>query len=768
MENKLFVSIIFFLSFCVYDSYGQTKYPYLFESTTQNEISNKMSNQYMPVMGVWVWGKTELLPDGYKEWIDKASMHSPYNLLIPFLRFSDKEVVDNVIHDQIKSAADYAVKKNLALVADLDIRSARRSFKNKYPEELQEMLRLKEVILLKKDSIEVVVPSLDLNDHYTGGSITHHISLSGSLLRIYSYCSTANGIEPESLKDITKQCKLVSSTKDSVIVRIPSCKTNGKGQNNACVMVSFSHLYPDIFAPHLMEYQQAIIKKYADVRLAGVCKDEWGFPPYYPRFYKQGFYDFWFSKYRAQAYSIKTGGRDLLTDCLLMAKGINGKESERQMAVNCYMEMSRERNSALENDFYNTVKDVFGPNAVVAVHSTWWPYPDRCEFNKNGLDWWSAKRDWAQTDELAPFAVRTALCKKWGSPVWYNMYYKEDLATQVWSSALAGGRINYLPFQSLFNTDILQAESRIRLLNYISKSPLDCPVAVIFGHACAMNWAGPYYEDVGMEIVDSLWHEGYYVDLIPTSEIENGSLCVNSDGSISYGCQRYKAVVLYHPEFEKKSTAEFFTMAGKGNTALFRIGYWTKDFYGTSIDSDDLFPKSMIDLSDSKNAFMEITELLKERDVPVQTPATGVLDNSYFKLRDFNHTSCSPPTTGFCRLIDGTVIQIAGTNNIGGDTIKSDFMVYGNNVSINAIGVAAVRLDQEGKLQALAAGGLKYLKAGKYEINLDKRVDLALWIDSKGELQGIIQSDNEAIIPKELLKITSNWNFLNLPVLPKK
>jgi len=744
---------------------AQIKYPGYSKSAPKDSLSNRLSNQYMPVLGVWVWGAKELQPDGYKTWIDQASKHSPYNLLIPFLRFPGHEVVDSVIYDQVKCAAIYAVKQHVPLVADLDVRAARRAFQKKYPNELQQMLRLKEVRLLENDSLETSVPSLDLNDHYTGGAITHHIPLSGSLLRVYAYRRTPEEIDPSTIRDITADCRVLCSTKDSVQVRIPGKRNESDSPDEVCVMVAFTHLYPDIFAPHLMSFQRSIIEQYSDIPLAGVCKDEWGFPPYYPRFYRSGMHDFWYSTYRAQSYHDQTGGRDLLSDCLLMALGEKGKEADRQMAINYFMAMSGQRNSKLEEDYYHTVKKVFGPDAAVTVHSTWWPFPDRNEYKKNGLDWWTAKRDWAQTDELTPFAVRTALCKKWGSSIWYNMYYKEDLATQLWSSALAGGRINFLPFQSLFNPDLMRAENRIRLLDYISKSPLDCPVAVIFGKACTMNWAGPHFDDTGMALVDSLWRRGYPTDLIPASEIENGNLRIDSAGSVCYGKQRYATVILYHPEFEKKATATFFNQVKKGKTLLFRIGHWTRNFNGQAINGDRLLPRSMIAADTTSQIFPKIIEALTKQNIQRQTPATGILDNRYFKLRDFNHTSCSPATTGYCRLIDGTVIHIAGTRQVSGDTIRTSFKINRFEVSVDAVGVAAIRLDENGKVKALAAGSLKQIKSGSFNLKLSKRIDLALWVNEKGQWQGVIQGENQPI-PKELLAITKNWTHLLLPAAP--
>lgn len=47
-------------------------------------------------------------------------------------------------------------------------------------------------------------------------------------------------------------------------------------------MVSYKHLTPDVFAPHLIEFTRQIIRNYSDIPLAGGMRDEWGFPPSTP------------------------------------------------------------------------------------------------------------------------------------------------------------------------------------------------------------------------------------------------------------------------------------------------------------------------------------------------------------------------------------------------------------------------------------------------------------------------------------------------------
>lgn len=731
---------------------------------------NPLPHDNLPVISDYSLRENAFKSNAYKQFIDIANHHSIITLLNLFVRLPGRNITDIGVHNRVKKVVEYAKERGIKMSLDLDVRLARHKFAKMYPDELQGSLWLKEVKRSKDHPVKAVVRSIKLSDHMTGGRITNYISVGDSLFRVYSYHKTDEGIiEPNSLKDITKECKIIISSADSVVVRIPTSKKGS--QSTACVMVSFTRLTPAVFSPHLMEFQRNIIQDYSDVPLAGGLKDEWGFPPSYPIMNTKELGHFWYSKYYAAAYTQKTGGRELLADCLLMYVGIKGQKRERLMAINHYMQLNWQRNSALVDDFYRTIKKVFGPEATMTSHATWWPYPNRFEFRKDGLDWWTARRDRGQTDETTPFAVRTALAKKWGSSVWYNQYHhyfngsgtnKDEVLKAyqqaLWSTVLGGGRVDYLTSLKRIVTDgdLLRGISRVRLLDFITKSPLNCPVAVVFGHAAAMNWAGPDFNDVGMGLVDSLWSKGIPTDLIPTSEIQNHSLTVDKNGWVRYGKQRYAAVILYNPEFEEPSTAEFFRQAAKrGQTKLFRIGDWTRDFNGYLFGGNAALPQAMA-VSTIKSVMSEIPKIMKRRGISFQTPATRV-------LKSFAHPSNASPTTGFCRLIDSTLIQIAGTHNAAGDVINSTKEIGKYDVSFNAVGVAAVRLDKEGHVQALAAGGLKYFKIQNFSIHLDKRVDLALWRNDNGGFSGVVQG-LKGEIPPQLLSITKDWMRISIPV----
>ena len=759
MKHTLLLFVL--LSLISFFGFAQIKYD-LGNQFIKDSSNFRLPNTVMPELANWFWFEKEFMTEGYKEYLDKVSKHSTFGLVSVSIRMHRRELTEDSVHTQLKLAANYALAHGIGLTADLDVRAARRYFEAHYPDELQEMLILREVDLSNSKLTNVVVKSHDISDHYTGRTV-HYIPLKSQLLRVYNYARDENGIEMNSLIDITKSCKITYSSKDSIVIELP--KTKFAGSTKACVLTSFTHLSPDVFAPHLLSFQREIINRFRDIPLAGVFKDEWGFPLSHDKTHTE----IWYSKFRAEDYAKRTNGHDLLYDCLIMKFGWKGELGEQQKAINYFMAQSLERNQMIEDDFYHAVKESFGPNAVILAHPTWWPFPNQLEYTKNGLNWWSATRDWAQTDEVTPFAVRTALSKKWGSAVWYNMYYSskiEDYPIALWSSALGGGRISYHPiFPSteknknihfdFLTKPLLIAESRIRLLNFISQAPLDCRVAVIFGHANTMNWAGAQFDDPGMDLVSNLWREGVATDLIPTSEIKNGSVKIDKDGYVYYGKQRYDVVILYHPEFEENTTGIFFSNPNLRSTRLFKLGSWTKNFDAEPINSLDLLPKKMSTINSNTEVVSEVLDIFKSKKIELQSPAILL-------LKGFNSASNAPPTTGFCYLTDGTLIQIAATQNNAGDPIHSSVVIKNRTITFDAEGLAAARLDEQGNLVALAAGGLRSFSSGTFALQIKEPLDLAIWKDENEIWHGVIQGA-KGKIPVELLEITKDWVQLEIP-----
>lgn len=700
-----------------------------------------------PVIGCWFPNAVDREPENFKPFLDQVAKHTAYNLLTTSIRIGSRYMVDQDVHDAFKAAAAYARKRGIGIVPELGFWS---SFNKAYPEETLNMVRLQTVDLAGEG--EVIAKT----GHRARANMLQGWPFKigpARIARVYSYVRDAKGVDPQTVKDITSACKVREVTSTSIAVAIP-CNAGTRGRQ-ACVLFEIPWQWPDPFSPLLPQHQRDHLGQYADVELAGACLDEYGLPA----FAKAN--ELWCSPHWSGAYAERTKGRDLLRDMVLMVLGEKGREAERYAAVNHYMEMTWQQHAAVEDDFYKATKDIFGAAAFVGTHPTWQPHLNALEARRNGWDWWAVRRDYGQTDESTPYCVRTALSKKWGKPVGYNMYYSTRIADyerELWVNALAGFRVNYHPVYPsrrknrrpmggwdrtiLWEGGLMRGDCRVRMLNFISKTQVDCPVAVIFGHASALNWSGASYADAGDSLANAFWGTGFYADLIPTSEIENSALRVDEDGYVRYGNQKYEAVVLYHPEFEKPGIGTFFKTAAKGKTALYRMGDWTRDFEGAEFDGKATLPSEMLVVGDARSCVDLVTAKLRESGIVPHTPG--------------------PSRSGQSRLIDGTVILTSGATDPAGDPIQKTIQVNGHDVSFDAIGVAAVRLAKDGTLEAMAAGGLKQFGVGRTKIELPQRADVALWKDGKSVWHGVLQ-DYEGEVPKVLQELCKNWIRLKVP-----
>jgi len=713
------------------------------QSTSDEAEKIRLPSTVSPVIGCWFPNAVDREPENFKPFLDQVAKHTAYNLLTTSIRIGSRYMSDPDVHDAFKAAVAYARKRGIGIVPELGCWS---SFNKAYPEETLNMVRLQTVDLAGEG--EVIAKT----GHGAGARMLQGWPFKigpAKIARVYSYVRGAKGVDPGTVKDVTATCEVRQVTSTSITVAIP-CDAGTRGRQ-ACVLFEIPWQWPDPFNPHLPQHQRDHLRQYADVDLAGACLDEFGLPA----FAKGN--ELWYSPHWGSDYAQRTKGRDLLRDMLLMVVGENGREADRHSAINHYMEMTWQQIAAVEEDFYKATKDIFGAAAFVGTHPTWQSHLNALEIRRNGLDWWAVRRDYGQTDESTPYCVRTALAKKWGRPVGYNMFYASSMApyeSELWCTALAGLRVNYHPVypgredgrpwarKPLWSGGQMRGDCRVRMLNFISKTQVDCPVAVIFGHASAINWTGPGYADAGDSLANAFWETGFYADLIPSSEIASSALRIDDDGFVRYGNQKYAAVVLYRPEFEKPGTGEFFKKAAKGKTALYRMGDWTRDFEGAEFDGKAALPSEMGVVGDARSCVDLVTARLRELGTVPCTPG--------------------PSRSGQSRMIDGTVILTSGATDPAGDPIQKTIQVNGQDVSFDAIGVAAVRLAKDGTLEAMAAGGLKQFTVGKTKIELPQRADVALWKDEKGVWHGVLQ-DYEGEVPKVLKELCKNWTRLRVP-----
>ncbi|MBI5834691.1 MAG: hypothetical protein HZB16_20520 [Armatimonadetes bacterium] len=695
-----------------------------------------------PVIGAWFWTDPLLDGEAYRPFLDAAAAHSPYSLLTTSLRTGRGEITDVAFHDQIGRAVRYAAERRLKVAFDLDVRLARRAFQARYPDEMQEELVLKTVPLPAEGTVSVVIEGQDLSDHMTGGTIPYRV-LATRLERVYAYRRGADGIDPATVREITAPAQVDAPRR--LTVTLPA----GAGQE-ACVIATHTYLTPDVFAPHLLAFQREIVRQYADVPLSGVMKDEWGHPPDHSG--NPAHDRYWFSKPHAAAYAQRLPGGDLVRDSLLMYVGEVGRSAERSAAVDAYRALCLERNAAIEEDYYAAGKATFGPDCFVGTHATWVPYPGAQEMRKQGLDWWHARRDIGQSDETTPYACRTSLAKRWGYPIWFNQYYSprpEAYQHELWANALAGGRVNFHPLYprddlgldqahlALLRLPLMRGLSRLRLLDHITAAPLDCPVAVVFGHGSAMNWTSPSYNDVGLDIVSGLARAGWPADLVPSSMVAAKALRLDGEGYVCLGPQRYRAVVLHQPDPGDQAALGFFAQAAAGPTAVFVVG-------------DQRIPRAGA-CADGAACVDAVKAKLAQAGVPtvtgwsVEVPAWGHVG-----------TQAAPPADGHSRLTDGTWLRIAGAKDAAGDPIQETIQLGGKTIEVDAEGLFAIRLDGDA-VAAVAAGGLKRLVVGDLKVELPQRADVA-WNALSGLLIGW-----DGDVPPELARLAPMWARLAEP-----
>jgi hypothetical protein len=740
-------------------------------ANTSRLFENRFPTHIAPVIGAWFPNFEQIKnPEGYKPYIDAFAKYSSYSLLTTTmrapLRNGEVQMVDKDIHDWFKNAVKYAASKGIKIALELDPRHSTPAFAKKYPGELQQRLWLRQFKFDGKNELtEKITYSLEHGD-----AITSVGTKSVELLRVFTFTRSKDGIVQFTIKDITKACAVKESGNNFIVINISKLADDKNVE--AAVITNITLNYPDVFSPHLISFELQTMKQYADMPLAGLMKDEFGFPACHdgnPD--KNGF---WYSGFLAAAYNKSTNGRDIVRDALLMWAGEKGREIERQLAVNHLMELYRKRCTEVEQAFYRNTKNLFGNDAFIGTHATVFPMANAQEFERDGFDWFTAKRDYAQADETTPYAFIISMSKKFPQSIWYNQYYAPDIKDyekNIWKYASIGGRMNFhqlyptnssswlADIKGLLKGNLKRGDCRIRLLNFISKAPVDCPVAIIFGHTNAMNWAGDNFEDVGLSLADICWRAGYYADLIPSTEIAEKSLHIDDKGFIWFGKQQYAAVVLYQPEFENKTIADFFTKAEKKGSMLYRIGSWTKDFNAKPFEP--VLPKRMKVFSGYKACSeMLIGDLNNKYKSLLQLPVTDTMPSKDMLGRNFI-PSFAPSEQGITRLTDGTVIILSGKENAAGDTIVKTIKIKGADVSFDVIGVGAVRFSKNGSVEAIVGGGLKSFKAGNFSIQLSQRLDMVL-LKENGKWQGYVQG-LEGNIPGELKTITKNWRRITLP-----
>ena len=381
----------------------------------------------------------------------------------------------------------------------------------------------------------------------------------------------------------------------------------------AVVMVGTPQPIPDLASEKLMDYYRIMLEAARDAHVDGVFSDEWGYDVIL-KIEEVNPYDdnnlflrhLSVSDAMDKAYSRRFPGYSLYEDLLHLYYAPLGQEEISVTAINRYISNLRGIMANNDQGMYKILKEIIGKDAFYGIHPTWWGSVDSLNFEifKNGFYWWEAIRDIAQTDEAVIVPIRTALAHKWGSSIWYNMWYSmgtRDIKTyfrETWNNIRYGGRTHYHGFECPNEAVVLELrqpglleqleemDSRARMIEPFQTTSLDSRVLVLFGMEAVSNWRlcnkpHPNWAPQNVKLDQVLntaakLFDTLLFDLVPTTEIANGSLEFKN-GHACYGTQTYDTVVLLMPESMDRSCYTYLSQLDPGKLLIYGEAHMYND-----------------------------------------------------------------------------------------------------------------------------------------------------------------------------------------------
>jgi len=502
--------------------------------------------------------------------IQDIANRSVFDFLLLAMTWCKPKLSDPKVHDLMKEIEKQARSLGIGLALDIDVRPTRLEYLANHPES---RLGIAEEVSGRLDNAGRMSASLKphpTSDHY--GSYSVH---SVKLLAAKAFVRTgSNMADWENAADISDKCTL-SQAGDEWNVSI-DCDPVLAGRE-VLTYVLCQYDYPDIFSQELMDYHETLLEMYSDIPLTGITIDEWGAFPY-PEFdFSYAWKRPWYSPGLAKRWQEKYG-RSYIEDIFKMRFSPSYMPTGRDEMIWSLFTMLRESTTGFESHFYTKAKELWGRDAFIGVHPTWYAIAKNAntpELWKNGLNWWDVLRDCGQTDEIAPYPVRLALTHKTKGSVFYNMWYgmgTSDVATywkDTWENLRYGGRTHYLGYECHAETPgvmelappgILEScssmEELVSLANLFQRSSARSNVAIVMGmrdtESIDLNIDDQDRWDISngvfakaFETANDVFEAGWNCDLIPDYEIEDGDFKV-VDGVPVYGNESYEAIIFTH------------------------------------------------------------------------------------------------------------------------------------------------------------------------------------------------------------------------------
>lgn len=637
------------------------------------------------------------------------------------------------MHDAVRKACQAIHQKGRKMIFEIDFRAEKAIFVKQNQNQRTGFVYCKEIDLDSEGAGEACFKI----EQGEGGELFLGNRQSGEeLLRAYSYEKAINGYLPDTLVDITGDCKLDRKDKACVEVTIDSPASMDK---KAFIMAVSWFDFNDLFSKENDEFFNSLLERYSTIPLDGIALDEMGYPWHIDFDFTPSTYMTWnnspyFSWAMVQKYKDRYS-RDLVLDYLNRFVGSAEDPKEQIKSINYYFELIRLEVVRVETLFYSQGKKLYGKDAFIGVHPTWYAIEETQntpEIWKNGIDWWEVPRDYGFTDEIMIYPVRLALTHKAKGAIFYNMWYSEatlcldTFITEIFRNARYGGRTISLGYECINEVGIVmqlkdkgmleavsEAEKAIELLDTFQTSPVASDIIVIMGipAACSLlsnkngkgDWNGykNRFKD-SFEIAKGIWDSGYNCDLVASYEIDNRNVLVDEGGRIVYGNQSYNFVVIVNPEYCKREMLEFVDQVKSVGKGIAIIGGMKSDFDGETVPNQFWEKDEKIHFYNDNPEISDLVFLLKDYQIETNRIPNGSISQ------------------------DGSAILTAPSPKTpSGNYFESEFILGGHSVYLRANDLVGIKIDQHGEIEKLVAPGLLELSIDsqtKYQFELPQKV----------------------------------------------
>ncbi len=547
----------------------------------------------------WKWDDSVLESDLAASIEDLCSRTDISNIFIG-LHWIRRRFNDPRLLEALSFCSRELKKRGRRTIVEVCPRNEGEAFFERYPNDVAYLTTPTEVRLTPDGTGRIEMETKKIPHYWR--TISH---VKPGLLAAFIFDKTDGKIRKGSCQRCDHFITIEGQTDESLVARIDAGSENAG--RTVDMFIGIPQPIPDLGSPGLMELYSEMLDDIAGFDIDGAASDEWGYDVGFRIIEAQEgssktteiyFECISYSAYLDERYA-KVCGRRLIDDLIYMYYQEEDGRSRSISCVNAYHKALREIMRQNDEEMYALAKAKLGEGAFYGVHPTWWGnnYLQNFEGFKNGFYWWEARRDIAQTDEIVIMPIRTALAHKWRCPYWYNMWYSmgtRDINTyyrETWNNVRYGGRTHYLGYECPNEPVVLELKPRgllesieemdavIREIDHVQTASPDCRVLILFGMQNALNWF--YNDDPNppwfsyhkvltpvLRCADTVFRS-FLCDLVPTTEIENGSLSLE-DGKAVYGTQRYDAVVLLAPD--SMSPACYAFLSGLDESRLIVAG----------------------------------------------------------------------------------------------------------------------------------------------------------------------------------------------------